>query len=56
MLNHDKLEIHKSSLKMKKIWKDCMSFSGAQLYSCRTLVRAGKWYTLIGLIVLEGGA
>ncbi len=31
MFNHNELEIHRTSLKMLKIWKDCMSFSGAQL-------------------------
>ncbi len=36
MFNHKELEIHRSSLKLMKIWKDSMSFNGAQLYSCQT--------------------
>ncbi len=38
---------------MKTIWKDCMSFYGAQLYSCQTLVRAGRCYALIGWFTLS---
>ncbi len=56
MFNHSELKIHRTSLKMTKICKDRMSVSGAQPCSCRTLVRAGRYYTLIGPFVLEGGA
>ncbi len=31
IFNHNDLDIHRTSLKMTKIWKDCMSSYGAQL-------------------------
>ncbi len=54
--NHNELEMHRSSLNMPKIWKDCMSFNGAQPCICQTLVRAGRCYALICLFVFEFGA
>lgn len=41
-------------LKIKKIWKDCMSADGTQSHSCSTLVGAGPCCTMIGQSVLEG--
>ncbi len=55
MFNHDKLDIHRTNLKMIKILKDILRFNGAEPCSCQTL-RVGKSYTLISLFALEGGA
>lgn len=52
MLKPDKLEIHKTSLKIKKIWNDCTRVCGAQAYRCQTLVGVG--YTMIGQSVFKG--
>ncbi len=52
--NHDEFEIDRSSLKMKKLWKEWMSFSKTQPCSCWILIRAGRCYALIGLFMLEG--
>ena len=44
--NHDKLEIHKSSLKMT-IQNNCMSVYGPQSFTCQSLVEVGWCYTMI---------